>query len=374
MPKKADQHQLIVLYVDDEPQALKYFEKAFKDDFAVRTAESVEEARALIERETGQIAVVISDQRMPSAKGVDLLSWVRLARPHAVRILTTAFSDLDSAIEAVNDGAIFRYVTKPWDIRDLRGTLMRALDLHRLQCDRELLMREKTEVLQRLIIIDQVRSYLSRLASPLDLATRSLSAAKSGVPDTDSDMLQAIDGVTQGISRIKGIVAELRSFADPIRDHDREAFAIEEAIERSLLQPTIAPFSSRISVACQAHAEVLAVKAEVVTIIGHLLANAVEATMRVVDGRQAQITVSSRRRERRLQVTIHDNGIGIPPMNLPRIFDPFFTTKEAVDGMGLGLTICRTIVMHHGGHIQMRSEYNRWTEVVFDLPLAIPPA
>ena len=96
--------------------------------------------------------------------------------------------------------------------------------------------------------------------------------------------------------------------------------------------------------------------------------------MRVVDGRQAQITVSSRRRERRLQVTIHDNGIGIPPMNLPRIFDPFFTTKEAVDGMGLGLTICRTIVMHHGGHIQMRSEYNRWTEVVFDLPLAIPPA
>ena len=370
MPKKADQHQLIVLYVDDEPQALKYFEKAFKDDFAVRTAESVEEARALIERETGQIAVVISDQRMPSAKGVDLLSWVRLARPHAVRILTTAFSDLDSAIEAVNDGAIFRYVTKPWDIRDLRGTLLRALDLNRLQCDRELLIREKSEVLQRLIIVDQVQSYLARLASPLDLATRSLRTARSSVADSDTTLRQAMDGVSDGIGRIAGIVSTLRSFADPVREDEMRPFPVIRAIERSLLHPALAGMASLIAVDCPAECLVLADQAQIAALISHLLVNASEAVRQIADGRAPVIRVAARRQGDRVLVTVHDNGIGIPPINLPRVFDPFFTTKDASDGMGLGLTMCRSMVMQHGGRIQMRSEYGRWSEAVFDLPLA----
>jgi signal transduction histidine kinase len=363
------QRTLTVLYVDDEPQALKYFGKAFASDFPVLTVGSVEEARTLLEQDNGQIAVVVTDQRMPMASGVDLLGWLRLARPNIVRILTTAFSDLESAIEAVNNGAIFRYVTKPWDIRDLRGILLRALDVHRLQCDRELLVREKTEVLQRLIVIDQVRSYLARLNSPLDLATRSLRTAQRSLPGNASELSEAIEGVDRGIGRIKGIVAELRSFADPMREADKEGFAIELAIERSLKQPELAHLASRVRLET-AGGQVLAVKSQLASVFGHLLANAGEAMRLVADGRSAEIRIVTRQSAQRLLVTVHDNGIGIPPMNLPRIFDPFFTTKESVDGMGLGLTIARSILMQHGGRIQVRSEYGRWTEVGFDLPLA----
>jgi two-component system sensor histidine kinase PhcS len=295
---------------------------------------------------------------------------VRLARPNTVRILTTAFSDLDSAIEAVNDGAIYRYVTKPWDIRDLRGTLMRALDLHRLQCDRELLMKEKTDVLQRLIIVDQVHSYLTRLASPIDLTTRSLKAAKSSMPQSDADLSEALDGVSEGISRIKAIVSQLRSFADPVSMSDQEPFPLEAAINRSRLHPHLKASTIRISVDCQARCDVLAHKEQIASVFTHLLLNACEAMRHVTDGRTGEIRIRSTRQGQRLQVTIQDNGIGIPPMNLPRIFDPFFTTKDAIDGMGLGLTMCRTIIMHHGGSIKVSSEYGRWAEITFDLPLA----
>jgi two-component system probable response regulator PhcQ len=97
---------------------------------------------------------------------VDLLGQVRQSRPGIIRILTTAYSDLDSAIEAVNTGAIFRYVTKPWNVRDLRGLLLRAMDFFTVQRERDLLLREKLSVLQRVLVADRVRS-LAVLAAGL---------------------------------------------------------------------------------------------------------------------------------------------------------------------------------------------------------------
>jgi two-component system, probable response regulator PhcQ len=154
-----DYQKYAVLYVDDELQSLKYFPKLFGDNLRCLTASSVAQAREIIAKEGDAIGVVISDQRMPGESGVDLLSWLRGSRPQIVRILTTAYSDLDSAIEAVNSGAIFRYVVKPWDDRDLRGVLLRAMEFHLVQRERDGLLREKLAVLQRIVVMDRVRSF-----------------------------------------------------------------------------------------------------------------------------------------------------------------------------------------------------------------------
>ncbi len=159
MNNNADYRKYAVLYVDDEAQSLKYMGKAMQADVEVLTATSVAEAEKVLASAADRIAVVISDQRMPGETGVELLTRVRAAHPHIVRILTTAYSDLDSAIDAVNSGAIFRYITKPWDIRELRGTLLRAIDYHIAQKERDILLREKLSVLQRMLIIDRVRSF-----------------------------------------------------------------------------------------------------------------------------------------------------------------------------------------------------------------------
>src|SRR4051794_25839859 len=112
-----DYRKFAVLYIDDEEQSLKYFRKGFEKEFRVLTASSVNEATGIIEREGDLLGVVVTDQRMPGKTGVDLLGQLRQTRSGVVRILATAYSDIDSAIAAVNSGAIYKYVAKPWDPR-----------------------------------------------------------------------------------------------------------------------------------------------------------------------------------------------------------------------------------------------------------------
>lgn len=174
-----DYRQFSILYVDDESQALKYFRKALEKDFDILTAENVEEARKILAEQGSRIGILVCDQRMPGEKGTDLLASAHKEYPGIIRVLTTAYSDLDSAIEAVNTGAIYKYIVKPWDVRDLRGVLLRAMDFFIIQRQRDALLREKLSVLQRMMVSDRVRS-LAVLAAGLSHHIRnSMSALKT---------------------------------------------------------------------------------------------------------------------------------------------------------------------------------------------------
>ena len=107
-----EQGKYAVLYVDDEEQALKYFGRGLGKDFRVLTAAGVAQAMAILETEGSSIGVVITDQRMPGKSGVSLLTDVRQRWPAIVRILITAYTDIDSAVSAVNAGAVYKYVNK----------------------------------------------------------------------------------------------------------------------------------------------------------------------------------------------------------------------------------------------------------------------
>jgi response regulator RpfG family c-di-GMP phosphodiesterase len=106
---------------------------------------------------------------MPGEKGVQFLERTRQLHPRAIRILTTAYSDLNVAIEAVNSGAIYKYVTKSWDIPQLEVTLQRAVEFFFVQRERDLLLQEKLSMLQRMMIADRLLSLgnLSRTLGPL---------------------------------------------------------------------------------------------------------------------------------------------------------------------------------------------------------------
>lgn len=149
--------ELAILLVDDERQTLKYFERAFAKDFPVLTAPSADEAEAIVDANPGKIGVIISDQRMPGRSGVSLLNSVRRKHPGIVRMLTTAYSELDDAIEAVNRGEIFRYIVKPWDFDLLRQEIKTGLLVFSLQTERELLIGEKLIARQRMMAVDRAR-------------------------------------------------------------------------------------------------------------------------------------------------------------------------------------------------------------------------
>jgi len=183
-----------VLYVDDEEKALKYFRMAFEKKFAIFTAPTAAEGLEILRREKGRIGIVVSDQRMPEMLGAEFLGLVREEHPYAVRILATAFSDLKSAIQAVNTGHIYQYVTKPWDPEEFSMVLQRAWDYYRVLSERNELLALKLTALQRILCSDRLKWLLlwsrSLPESERAAARRALCAFVEAMPD-DSNPLAA---------------------------------------------------------------------------------------------------------------------------------------------------------------------------------------
>jgi two-component system probable response regulator PhcQ len=161
----SDKQTPAILYVDDEPNALKYFERAIGALAPVLTAGSVEEGRRVLDENAGRIAVLVSDQRMPGANGNELLSYAWDRHPHIVRILTTAYSELEQTVEAVNRGQIHRYIQKPWEIGALRMELRQALELASLRKEHTQLLREKLLVRQKQVVANRIGGVYTLCAS-----------------------------------------------------------------------------------------------------------------------------------------------------------------------------------------------------------------
>lgn len=128
-----------ILFVDDEPAVLEGYKRALHKDFHPDLAGSGEEAISAMTN-NGGYAVVVSDMRMPGMDGVQLLSRVRELSPDTVRVMLTGNADIESAMNAVNQGHIFRFLTKPCDVANLKQTLNACLVQHRLvTAEKELL-------------------------------------------------------------------------------------------------------------------------------------------------------------------------------------------------------------------------------------------
>jgi len=149
-----------ILYVDDEAMALKYFERLVAPLAPVLTASSVEEGRAMLAEHSAEVAVLVCDQRMPGEYGNELLRHAREYYPGIVRMLTTAYSELGDAIEAINTGEIYRYINKPWELESLRADLENALELAELRSDRDGLMRDKLMAQQGQLLASRLSALL----------------------------------------------------------------------------------------------------------------------------------------------------------------------------------------------------------------------
>jgi DNA-binding NtrC family response regulator len=116
-----------VLLVDDEERILRSLGLLLRMQYQVFATSDGHEALEIIKRE--KIHVLISDQRMPVMMGSELLRRARDIAPDTVRILLTGYADADAALEAVNEGEIFRYITKPWGPKELRDTIAQAAEI-----------------------------------------------------------------------------------------------------------------------------------------------------------------------------------------------------------------------------------------------------
>jgi DNA-binding NtrC family response regulator len=132
-----------ILVVDDEQDNLDAFRFNFRKTFDILTASGGAEALQILGDK--EVAVVVTDQRMPKMTGVELLREVRVRQPEAVGIILTAFTDVDVLIEAINLGQVYRYITKPWDAKEVRGVLQYAIERFHLTRDNKRLAAQLAE-------------------------------------------------------------------------------------------------------------------------------------------------------------------------------------------------------------------------------------
>jgi two-component system response regulator HupR/HoxA len=137
-----------ILIVDDEPSTLALVSQLFKREFPVHTAAGGEAALTLLEQH--HIGVIVADQRMPGMTGTELLSRVSARHPDVVRIILTAYADIDTLIEAINTGKVYQYVTKPWENRDLAMIVRSAMETYSLRQRNARLLEENTHLVEEL--------------------------------------------------------------------------------------------------------------------------------------------------------------------------------------------------------------------------------
>ncbi len=187
-PKKAK-----MLVVDDEPDNLDLLYRTFRRDFQVLKAESGVRALELLAQE-GEVAVIISDQRMPEMKGTEFLSRTVPEFPDTVRIILTGFTDVEDLVEAINSGQVYKYITKPWDPDELKAVVQRAAETYEL-------LKQRTEELNRsqaqmalLATIVRVAQDANSVAATLNPLAESFGRSFSA----DSAILQLVDRSAQG--------------------------------------------------------------------------------------------------------------------------------------------------------------------------------
>jgi Nif-specific regulatory protein len=123
-----------ILVVDDEPDNLDAFCFNFRRAFRILTASSGEAGLKTLREDPGRpVAVIVTDQRMPRMTGLEFIKEARALCPDAVPIILTAYTDLEVLIEAISLGHIYRYITKPWDAKEMRGVLTQAIERYHLR-------------------------------------------------------------------------------------------------------------------------------------------------------------------------------------------------------------------------------------------------
>ncbi|NEQ41013.1 MAG: SpoIIE family protein phosphatase [Okeania sp. SIO3I5] len=187
-----DKKKLKLMVVDDEPDNLDLLYRTFRKDFKVYKADSAFTAMDVLEAE-GEMALIISDQRMPEMNGTEFLGQTLETFPDTVRILLTGYTDVEDLVEAINSGKVFKYITKPWNPEELKVVVQQASETYKVVKQRT---NALTLALRRESILNEVMSairesldYSNMLSTIVQTVGRTFTATEGILWPVEGDRL-----------------------------------------------------------------------------------------------------------------------------------------------------------------------------------------
>lgn len=370
-----------VLFVDDEEPNLVVFEAVCGDEFPVLTASSGSAALELMKDH--EIGVVLTDQRMPGMTGIELLEKVQREYPDAIRLLITAYSDLQAAEDAINRGHVRRYMRKPWEPETLRAELHDAIDLYNLnarvkQLEHRLLETERAYSLSIVAsgLAEEVRNPVGWIRNNLTVIETSVAAAvaalEESTPNVDrargtlAQVANAVTDARDGVKRILELTEEMSKAPD---ESPAEVVDLADAVRVALRKAESSGLRGRalIEVATGVELKVMAPRTNLVQIALNLLANAIQRAANRADG-QGVVRVSTALLGGQAVLDVSDNGPRIEG-EPEAVFKPFGIGGR-LQGAGVGLAISKRIAQELGGELKVATSDDKETR----FRLTLPPA
>src|SRR5258708_7496827 len=353
-----------ILYIDDEPDNLRGFKAAFRIDYQIIIAENIHEAIDLLDKHP-DLRIIFCDQRMPGKTGVEFFSEMRISHPLPVRILLTAYTDVNSIIDAINIGNIFRFVKKPWKEADIISAIVEANQFYMANS----MLSVKNDELQKAYnelnkfaysVNHDIRGPLSGILGAISIAQEiddlkemkeMLFLMEKSVKKMDTYVLSMHDyySLQRGELKITEIdfnkvIEELKGMYTVLSQINNISFNIslkQEGIFRSDYAPLMLIFNN-------------------------LLSNAIKYQDKKNKNKYIDVTIGVTMGM--ATICVKDNGIGIIESHLGEIFKLFYRSNSQEVGSGFGLYNVKSALKKLNGQIEVNSVLHEGTSFKVTIP------
>jgi two-component system sensor histidine kinase/response regulator len=350
-----------ILCVDDEVDNVDALERLFRRKYNVLKATSAAQALGLLAKHP--VTVIISDQRMPVKTGVELLAESIATHPNAIRILLTGYTDIDSVVAAINNGQIYRYVTKPWDPVDLSNAIDKAVE--RFEIGAELIEKNRAlEVaLEELRTLDQAKNQFMVLVNhELKTPLTSMLSFTDLLNETslDPEQKKMISRIKTAANRLQDMINDSLEFISAETEQmklDLKPVSAKTVFSDASVTDAVRAQSIERKVAIKYDLEnknVLCDEKAIRNVFRRVIHNAVKFA-----SPGSAILVSGKVEGKGLyRISIENEGPSIEPARIARLLKPFTLEENVMNhsvGTGMGLSICQAMLKHHGSSLDFSS-------------------
>jgi two-component system, sensor histidine kinase and response regulator len=352
-----------IVCIDDEAHNNEALERLLRKKYTVYSTISPVEGLELIKKY--QPAVIISDQRMPQMTGVDLLEKSLALSPDSIRLLLTGYTDLESVISAINDGQIYRYLTKPWEPQDLIITIDKAYETYQLKQElkkqnEQLKSLDKLKTDFMILVTHELRTPLTAITSFTDLLKEEISSEETK---------PYIDHIYKNTQRLNKLIEDIL-FITKIKSNPEVAGLTETVIDPiSVLKKTVQKIKTKKELDIQITGNAKSVLTHndyflqiCERLVQNIVTHAPEKSKATIhcdfDGAQLKMTFSNPM----------NSSVHIKPEDFFALFSRNEKIMNHTKGTGLGLTIIYTLVTNMNGTVDLSTD-NETFALTVTLPM-----
>lgn len=354
-----------VMYVDDEENNLISFKAAFRNTFDVFTANSAADAIEKLDNMQEKVHVILSDYRMPKTNGVEFFQMTKYMYPEIERILVTAYSDIDTIINAVNKVHIFKFINKPWKESEVIHAIQQA---YQISYARKALEQQRHELA---LAYKEMDTFIYTISHDLKSPLMGISAIVR-LMEQEKDTTEIINlsrYISRNAEKLEAFVNNMLHY-HRIKRGNMEITDVnfKELVDEvtGIYEAIILTQKINLLIDIKQTDEFYSDRMLISSIIQNLISNAIKYQNAKNPSKEIKIKIVVE--DLHTDIEISDNGIGIEKQYLNRIFDMFFRATSQSKGSGIGLYNVNNAISKLGGNINVRSSFGEGTNFIMRLP------